>query len=454
MTPAVRTKTQSRRCKYSSLMSEKISIMHMSCSTGFFEVVTANGIGLADAVIDDLAILTTNASQRILIGCGEGSVSSMVVAGNGVSFNAPLNMSRLSVSNLTVSDAVVANSIISAPITPAPLSVKNYNGPIAVSATQRVSISIANPSPEGAFQVIITDRERMRVAANGFVGIGTSLPAATLDVGGSIAINGVPILNAQRDMSDIASLSVDGRISLSTGLLRTDPINRTLTIGSNVAASISGTLSVSGTTTLGSGLVISSGDLRVNDSTLYVDSSNSKVGIRTTAPRYELDVQGTIASSVGSIGPTFLIVSPLGFTDVGHSAYLTLDASIEPGNPAAGAPGTPFFGGLSLLGGDASGEGAVWSMCRFIFRGVLLANDMVGNPISRMAVHRYDMEFSHYVAATPLFDLENLGTSLGYRYFCTPWFAHLPMDAHYALFHLALDQVSAFRIGSVHVQFK
>ena len=416
---------------------------------GLFEVVVANGVGLADAVADDLAILTTEPSQRIRIGCGEGSVSTLVVAADGVTFNAPLTMSRLAVSNLDVSDAIVALSMISSTPTPKEMTLKNYNGALALSATQRCLINVASPSQaRGAFQVVVSDRERLRVAANGFVGIGTQCPASALDVVGAVSVSGVSVVSSTRGVF-ASTLDVDGATSLGSGMLTLDPLARYVSVSSNVAVAVAGRLAVAGEATLSGGAAVSGGDFRANS--LLVEEASGFVGVGTLAPRHELDVVGTVCASVGSLGPTFVVVPPLGYTDIAHGDYLVMDASTEPGNP--GDVGSPFFGGGSLLGGDASGEDASWTSLRFVVRGVLMSPQLASNPFSRLAVHRYNADSGVYSAATSLVDLPNAGMANGYRFFVTPWVAYEPGDSHYALYHRALDEVAKFRVCSVHVQF-
>lgn len=93
-----------------------------------------------------------------------------------------------------------------------------------------------------------------------------------------------------------------------------------LTVAGSVSAtSLSGTLTTaaqSNITSLGvlDALAVS-GDLTVDGDVLYVDSSNDYIGIGTTTPTQELDVQGTISAT--SIMGTLITSSQPNITEVG-----------------------------------------------------------------------------------------------------------------------------------------
>ena len=411
---------------------------------GFFEIAYADGLGLADAKTGDLTVFTTDPSQRILFGCGEGTTSAMTVAPGGITLSSSLIMNRMAISNLSVLDAVVASKFTT---TATSMSIQSFNGPLSTSSIGRTLMNVTNPSSTtGAFEFAISGDEAMRISANGFVGIGTPYPASTLDVNGAISLNSIEFISKTRSMSNVASLDVEGGASFSHGSVVVDPLSKTLQVKAPFQTQLGASLSVAGPASMTNGLVVQGGDFRVSDS-LRVDSSTGFTGIKNNNPRSALDVGGTVTSGVGSLGPTLLVISPLGFSDVPHRGYLMLDGTIEPGNP--GSSKTFFSSGL--LGADLSGENAHWSRVRFIIRGVLMAGDIIGNPTSTMAIHvwRYGM----YTAATAPFPLPNAGMDSGYRYYITPWVTYYDIDMHYALYHTANDEISSFRICSVHMQF-
>lgn len=429
-----------------------------AAATGFFDLAPYNGAGLADSRANDLLIYTTEPTQRIRIGCGQDTASCVVVGADGVAINAALQLQTLTLSNLAVSGAVDCAGLVASTV--APLGIKNSVGPLALESESRIELSVPRPI-NGALSLRIAGQERVHVAANGFVGINTRFPAEALDVAGGIALNGTTVLTAAGDAT-VASLQVQGVANLGDGLLRVDPDTRVATMpaSSHLVLGPSSTLTVSGDATVLGDLTVGSAakpaDLKLNDTALVVDGARRRVGVGIAQPRDALDVVGTVRASVGSLGPVLLLLPPQGFTDVRHGERYCIDASLEPGNPAASGSATAPFFWNGFLGTDASGENAAWRRARFIVRGVLLTSPdgLVGNRYSTMAVHRKSIvDGSAYEAATPPFDLEHLGTHHGYRFFVTPWFEYKDDDAHYALYHQALDQEAPFRIGSLHVQF-
>ena len=405
-------------------------------SNAYFELAFADGAGLADAKLNDLTLFTTDPVQRILLGCGEGSVSAMTIAGSGVVINSAFAVAALTLSNLTVTDTLLAPNLVSSSSNA--LLVKNYQGPISLDAQSRVVLSVNSPNPTlGAFSVAVSGTERLKIAANGFVGIGGISPAGTLDVGGSIFVNGLPFADGNRSLA-CGSLNADGLSSIGGGTFVVDPQAHT--------ASLVGGLSTSGSVTSGgsvsaAGFVSVGTSLAVNVSDLVV--SQGQVGVGTLAPRSALDVNGSIMASSGTLGPIFTILPPLGYTDVASGSYLTLSG--EPGNPGS------YFGASPLC--DLSGESAAWTRVRFVVRGCLLNNNVATNPLSRMAVHRLTTTSLTYSSATAPFDLPNAGSSAGFRFFVTPWVTLDSHSASYSLYHTALDSVSVFRVGSLYAQF-
>ena len=140
--------------------------------TGLFELCQASGTGLVDARLDDLLVMTTSQSQQILIGCGRDAISSMRVAADHITFNTPLSMTSLSLCNLDIGTSLSVPAIQCT--APSGLMVQSFAGPIAFSATSGVAFT----SSFGNMTFKVGVSERMRVGANGFVGIGTAVPRA------------------------------------------------------------------------------------------------------------------------------------------------------------------------------------------------------------------------------------------------------------------------------------
>ena len=99
----------------------------------------------------------------------------------------------------------------------------------------------------------LTGTERMRVASNGNVGIGTTSPQEKLDVGGSIYLSNL----------------LDNDIIWKNGTLGTGP-----SIGTNLSAA----------------LIFKNSS---NNAVMTIVNSTGNVGIGTTSPGYKLDVSGT-----------------------------------------------------------------------------------------------------------------------------------------------------------------
>ncbi len=118
--------------------------------------------------------------------------------------------------------------------------------------------------------------ERMRIDANGNVGINDSTPTETLDVTGTLSVKSGQSGNAQGLYQNAAG---------SVGIGTTTPITQLHVIGSITARDSLNASRINATN-------ITSTGLYVDDGTLFVDSVNSRVGIGTTAPTHKLHVVG------------------------------------------------------------------------------------------------------------------------------------------------------------------
>ena len=90
--------------------------------------------------------------------------------------------------------------------------------------------------------------------------------------------------------------------------------------GTTKKISVNNILGASGTATLASATI--TGDLTVDTSVLKVDSLNNRVGIGTASPGYDLEVAGSVRSTV-SIRGNFA-----GGTDIGHLRFVNSNGSI------------------------------------------------------------------------------------------------------------------------------
>lgn len=197
--------------------------------------------------------------------------------------------------------------------------------------------------------------ENMRVKGNGNVGIGTTTPQATLDVAGTIrgTLTGASSLNVLKagdtmtgglSISD-GGLTTSGSLAIATNLLTASTSNGTVGVGvalggaklhvlpsnaGTTATIIQGAASQSadllqlqnnGGTVLSKfdstgDLTLPSNGLVVGTSQLVVSGGN--VGIGTTTPRADLDVNGTVVSRAAVLNGT----STVNFS-VGNVHYTT-----------------------------------------------------------------------------------------------------------------------------------
>lgn len=211
---------------------------------------------------------------------------------------------------------------------------------------------------------------------------------------------------------------------------------------------------------LGLGVMDPQENLHVAGNTKVVGSSYvlQQLGIGTSNPSGKLHVIGdvlatsNIRGSVGTLGPTFSLISESAYADIVVGSSLVLDQTLEAGNPGNGTL-SPLFHGSSFLYQDASGEGMQWNSARLLFRGCpLTPNASVSTFIVQDYVQSRTPQYSN---VSSHFNLSNAGSSNGYVTYSTPWFPSISSNARHIEMSLTSNTANVpFRVGQVLIQFR
>ena len=129
--------------------------------------------------------------------------------------------------------------------------------------------------------------------------------------------------------------------SNNVGIGTTSPSTALHVVGTITGTTLAGTLSTAAQTNVTSVGTLSSltvsGDLTVDTSTLYVNSTNNRVGIGTASPAKDLDVSGEIRASTGILFGTDTAAANT--LDDYEEGTITLTFRDESGNTTTGANG-------------------------------------------------------------------------------------------------------------------
>ena len=256
--------------------------------------------------------------------------------------------------------------------------------------------------------------ERMRIANNGLVGIGTSSPVEELHVSGKIYSTN-QILVDSNDSSNAPAFSFMG--DSNTGICH--PSNDTL------------------------GFVTGGVD-RVR-----IDSQGF-MGIGVSSPTVALDVNGTakfasnvITQSTGTLGTQYILNT--GFFDmVDTSNTFTF---VDPGNP--GINGANFHQGF-LNGSNSSGETLVWTRARLMIRGCSLGTSSNATNVS-LNICCYNSNTNSNVVLSTM-SCVDYGTNFGYTTNISPFFALSNLIMPNLGIQLATSNVT-FRVGPTSILF-
>ena len=198
---------------------------------------------------------------------------------------------------------------------------------IRVRSDGKMSIGAGTTTPPSVFEVIGT------ITATGFVGDGsglTSITATSIDTG---AITSSKILDGTIVAGDLATSAVtgtkilDGTIAaedLATSAVTSIKISDGTIAGEDLSTSIY--ISTSGSITTTNNLI-------VDTNTLFVDSSNNKVGIGTITPSTTLQVIGVVtATSYIGDGSALIGVNAINVSDLSSSVVVNTSGTITTSN--------------------------------------------------------------------------------------------------------------------------
>jgi len=177
---------------------------------------------------------------------------------------------------------------------------------------------------------LTVDTNSLKVdSTNNFVGIGTATPSVALDVVGAITatgnITGTLATAAQPNITSVgtlSSLSVSGNI---TGTLATASQPNITSVGTLTSATVSG-------------------DLTVDTNTLYVDSTNNRVGIGTSSPSTPLQIESTASGifNIATLKGTTSGNAPRLVWNINSSGTQSDACAIRPNSPGANQGGMSF----------------------------------------------------------------------------------------------------------------
>lgn len=309
------------------------------------------------------------------------------------------------------------------------------------SFKENSNTGIFHPSND-AVGISTSGTEKLRVDANGNVGIGVVPSTFKLDV-----------------MNGRMRVTGDG----SAGAIRVAPLTHSnqstiaFYTNSNLSGTGAGDYWVIGQNAFSSGV----GNLGIGTEVaglVMALSNNGNVGIGGINASAKLHINGdvlansNIRSSVGTLGPAFTLVPENSYIDVAPGSQAILNSLGEAGNPATGTT-RPLFYGSSFLYQDASDENMKWNFARLIFRGCPMNTSA---STSVMTVQDFiSSRNPQYSNLTSNFTLNNDGQNNGYVTYGTPWFGVSSSSGRsLALNFISNSLNSSFRFGQIQIQFK
>lgn len=219
-------------------------------------------------------------------------------------------------------------------------------------------------------------------AANDRVGIKTTTPDATVTVTGTANVSGSTRIGGNTTLAGTLH-TVSGNVNFDTATLFVDATNDRVGVGNSTpdatltvtgSANVSGATRIGGVTTLAGNVVVSgtshtvAGNVNFDSGTLFINSSNDRVGIGTATPDATLSVVGsanvssdcriggnlavvgTITGNVNFATGTVFVDSVNNRLGIGTS---TPDATLSVNGTANVSGATRFGGNLTVVGTGA-----------------------------------------------------------------------------------------------------
>lgn len=167
-----------------------------------------------------------------------------------------------------------------------------FRGVIDIAQTTKVLASETPNVTDGNLYFYTIGSEHMRINSSGNIGIGTSAPNYKLDVNGTIGVSDMYVTG---DSQFIGSVTI-GELLISSGITSESITGNLSTLGSIFVTgkSILNVLNVSELTT---GTILATTSLMAigNSNTIgNIYTSGGNVGINTTDPNYQVDVNGSM----------------------------------------------------------------------------------------------------------------------------------------------------------------
>lgn len=250
------------------------------------------------------------------------------------------NHTNTTISNLTVSDFASPN-----------VSLWTNNVPyLVVESDPEVGSNVLNFMPKWSGSALVNGS----IFDNGNVGIGTSSLASMFHVAGTVT--------ATAFVGDGVGLTgiVGGANSITADMIQSNAVTTSEIVNNTIISEdLNPDIEIltTGSITANSGLVVDSG-------TLYVDTTNNRVGLGATNPASPLEVNGDIRLSTGSGGQIiFADGSTMASASLGSAASIanTTDAIIT-GDSDANDSGSVLLKTASNTRLVITNDGDVWAL--------------------------------------------------------------------------------------------